>query len=505
MITCYVWMTGFGNFSFFYIKQDYSWLRVVQMLWRLNFSVLFLMWTHGNTYILYYICPLHTFYFLLVYLTMYCFSNINHTKYGIRIKLMLVGIIIFIIWDLNSNIFDFIFGWFLGRDKIIGATRGSLWEYYFRTSLDHYSSYLGMIFALNFPLAEQYFIKAKGLSLIITSILMGIITIYWYMNYYTLDKLEYNLQHSYWAIVPLISYIFFRNITPQIRSYVSMSMHTLGKTTLETYLLQHHIWLTSNAKTLLTIIPGLPYVNFIFASILFYFTSKELYNLTMSLRGMILPDNHAIALKNLIGMIIFCIICLILGYIIYDLQLNSIYIGISCSSLLFIIILFIISKYYKDIYELTSFQYVYTKSIFYATCISVIFFLCHFIFGWNDVGNIANNGNPVNYIPKPTGSMSFPLSGFGVLILSAIMIFTMDNFLGLGWLGLLIFGKHYDWDEAFGPLHASITNSNSDANIHKVDDKLFSNDNKNEIGKEDEMEALIIENNKNFSDKEAVV
>lgn len=21
MITCYVWMTGFGNFSFFYIKQ----------------------------------------------------------------------------------------------------------------------------------------------------------------------------------------------------------------------------------------------------------------------------------------------------------------------------------------------------------------------------------------------------------------------------------------------------------------------------------------------------
>lgn len=26
MITCYVWMTGFGNFSFFYIKQVGMWV-----------------------------------------------------------------------------------------------------------------------------------------------------------------------------------------------------------------------------------------------------------------------------------------------------------------------------------------------------------------------------------------------------------------------------------------------------------------------------------------------
>ena len=42
MITCYVWMTGFGNFSFFYLKGDYSSVRVMQMLWRLNFLVIFL-------------------------------------------------------------------------------------------------------------------------------------------------------------------------------------------------------------------------------------------------------------------------------------------------------------------------------------------------------------------------------------------------------------------------------------------------------------------------------
>lgn len=284
MITCYVWMTGYGNFSFFYIKQDFGWLRVIQMMWRLNFAVLFLMWTHGNTYILYYICPMHTFYFLMVYVTMLCYSSINHSKWGIRAKLMVLGIIIFIVWDLNSRVFDGIFGWVLGTDSIIGATKGSLWEYYFRTSLDHYSSFLGMIFALNFHVAEQFFKKATGYPLLIASVLMGAVTVYWYVNYYTLEKLQYNLIHSYWAIVPLISYIFFRNINPTVRSYISMSMHVLGKTTLETYLLQHHIWLTSNAKTLLTIVPDSPWMNFALASILFYVVSKELYSLTMSLR-----------------------------------------------------------------------------------------------------------------------------------------------------------------------------------------------------------------------------
>jgi hypothetical protein len=283
MITCYVWMTGFGNFSFFYTKQDFGWLRVVQMMWRLNFAVLLLMWTHGNTYILYYICPMHTFYFLMVYATMYLFSSVNHTKWGIRVKLMVLGVLIYIIWDINNGLFDTIFS-FLGTESIIGAKAGSVWEYYFRTSLDHWSSFLGMIFALNFPLAEQYFYKARGWPLAFAAVVIGSVTVWWFVTFYTLEKASYNLTHSYFAIIPLTSYIFFRNITPGIRSGVSMSLHDLGKTTLETYLLQHHIWLTSNAKTLLTITPGHPWINFALATMLFFTVSKELYRITMSLR-----------------------------------------------------------------------------------------------------------------------------------------------------------------------------------------------------------------------------
>lgn len=288
-------MTGFGNFSFFYIKQDFGWLRVVQMLWRLNFTVILLMMTHGNTYILYYICPLHTFYFTMVYVSMAIYSETNRSKWGIRIKLFLLGIVIFLIWDYNNGLFQFLFQW-LGTESVIGAKGGTLWEWYFRTALDHWSTFFGMIFALNFPLAEQYFVKAKGIPLYFAAVVMAVATAWWFYNIYSLDKMNYNLHHNYFAIIPLTAYIFFRNMTPGIRSHVSMSLHDLGKTTLETYLLQHHIWLTSNAKTLLTIVPNHPWMTFGIATIVFFIVSKEMYRLTMSLRysTKLLLQNYAV-------------------------------------------------------------------------------------------------------------------------------------------------------------------------------------------------------------------
>lgn len=374
MITCYVWMTGFGNFQFFYVKQDYGWLRVAQMLWRLNFSVLLLMWTHGNTWILYYICPMHTFYFVMVYLTMFTFSSLNYDKWGIRFKLMVVAIIIFIIWDINYGLFDFLFG-FLGTESVIGATTGSVYEYYFRTSLDHWSSLLGMVFAINFPLSEQYFHRAQGRPLIIASVIMFLATVWWLVNVYTLEKFQYNLVHSYYAIIPLTSYIFFRNITPAIRSGVSMSLHELGKTTLETYLLQHHIWLTSNAKTLLTIVPGHPWINFALATLLFFFVSKELYRLTMSLRGMIVPDDKSTALTNIIGLFGIFTVLYIISYSLYAFETTLLEIVIACL-ILSLISIMIINRFSKAVSDNIGFQFVASRA---ASAITILTCVCVFL------------------------------------------------------------------------------------------------------------------------------
>jgi len=375
MITCYVWMTGFGNFSFFYIKQDFGWLRVAQMMWRLNFSVLLLMWTHGNTWILYYICPMHTFYFLLVYVTMRAFHTLNHTKYGIRYKLMAVGVLIYIIWDIDGGAFDVLFAW-LGTDKIIGAGNGSVWEYYFRTSLDHWSSFLGMIFALNYPLIEQYYKIAVGGPLYVAAAIMLVLTIWWLWVIYAKPKMEYNLVHSYFAIIPLTSYIFFRNISTAVRSGISMSLHDLGKTTLETYLLQHHIWLTSNAKTLLTWIPAHPYINFAIATIIFFVVSKELYRLTMSLRGLIIPDDAALAKTNILGMgsvmaVLYALALLLQGN---DASVAQM---LMASCLLAAIVVQALARYNTKLASHTAYQSSATKATLFCAALLACGFIAH--------------------------------------------------------------------------------------------------------------------------------
>ena len=74
--------------------------------------------------------------------------------------------------------------------------------------------------------------------------------------------------------------------------------------------------------------------------------------------------------------------------------------------------------------------------------------------------------SPVNNTPQATGSMSFPIYGLYVLLLITTMLFTMDSWLGVGYISLLICGRKYDYDAAYLPLINKIlggTRNRSDA------------------------------------------
>merc|ERR1711871_926281 len=227
---------------------------------------------------------------------------------------------------------------------------------------DHWSTFLGMIFALNYPMAEQYFAKAGVGSLAIAGSILGTATLLWFYFFYTLPKLEYNQTHAYFSIIPLLSYIFFRNITPYVRSGVSRSLHELGKTTLETYLLQHHIWLTSNAKTLLTIVPDYPWINFAITSVIFFVLARELYRLTMSLRGMILPDDRAIALQNILGLGgVFAALAGV-AFLLHMIHPEIGAILMACG-LIFVIAMFLIQRFAKSTAENSTFSGIFNKCV----------------------------------------------------------------------------------------------------------------------------------------------
>mmetsp|Transcript_7836 Transcript_7836/g.17117 ORF Transcript_7836/g.17117 Transcript_7836/m.17117 type:complete len:954 (+) Transcript_7836:600-3461(+) len=407
MISCYVWMTGFGNFSFFYIKGDFGFVRFAQMMWRLNFTVVFLCLTMNNMYMLYYICPLHTFYFLLVFASMRVFSSVNHSKYGIRIKIAIVGVLIYAIWEFGS-LFDLAF-FFLPKSLHPGAAIGAygiLYEWHFRSGLDHYSTLFGMIFALNFPQATLWVAKVEALPMAqqilikgSTGIVLLIATIWWGVTIWPLPKLEFNSIHPYTFIIPLTTYIFFRNITPGLRKVHLGVLATIGKYTLETYLMQHHIWLTSNAKTILVLVPGYPKINLVVVTAIYFVTAQRIFRVTMVTRAMLIPNDTPAALRwlGLIGAILG-----MFGGVAWMLQLLKLgYIAVTLTILALGGLVFVLlrkkiesTREGHDNEGTSSFQLPFTQSLVFA---SVGFAVC--LFGLVLLPDLHSTGAEVNAGP----------------------------------------------------------------------------------------------------------
>ena len=176
----------------------------------------------------------------------------------------------------------------------------------------------GMVFALNLPYYKRWLIVVEEkiaeawvgwlAKIIVASVLSLAFTI-WATTIFTLPHLDYNLVHPFFSTVPIHTYIFLRNLSPTMRGYHSAMLHEMGKITLESYLMQHHIWLTSNAKTLLNIVDKWPIANLVVATVLYIFVSWRLHSLTLDLRALVVGKTTLGALVRigaLFGYILLC-------------------------------------------------------------------------------------------------------------------------------------------------------------------------------------------------------
>jgi hypothetical protein len=128
-----------------------------------------------------------------------------------------------------------------------------------------------------------------------------------------------------------MTFIFLRNLTPWLRSHSLDLLQRLGKTTLETYLMQHHIWMTSNSKTLLTLIPGYPKVNFLVVTLTYVLLSQKLFRLTMIIRGLTLPSDLRICLRNSIALMAAFFSCFLGVFFLKEINMLSLLsVGVMC-------------------------------------------------------------------------------------------------------------------------------------------------------------------------------
>merc|ERR1712151_264188 len=148
----------------------------------------------------------------------------------------------------------------------------------------------------------------------------ALVLVPWAYYVFSLQKYSYNSLHPFTSFIPLAAWLLLRNFVPCLRQRYLYVFAYLGRVTLETYILQFHVWMKTTGvngspKLLLAPIQGHYWANFALMSAIYLFLSIRCFHLTVSLRDAFIPEsNRAIGL-NCAGVALVAAISWCLAYV----------------------------------------------------------------------------------------------------------------------------------------------------------------------------------------------
>lgn len=265
LVASYLFMTGYGHAAYFYQKNDFSMKRVVAILIRLNLLSFLLPWSMQSDYLFYYFAPLVTYWYAVIYITMRVKSHWNQ---NMTLFLVKVGISACLTTVLHTQ------PWLLEPFfQCINYVFGSRWdatEWLFRCALDQYIVYIGMLVSVLYIRAKKppappappqnsmattahtrpgkpphlknsLYFAASGSAILV----------YCYVSSLGTTKTSSNALHTYISPLPILAFVHLRNSSRSLRNYYSEAFAWIGKISLETFILQYHIWMAADTKGLL--------------------------------------------------------------------------------------------------------------------------------------------------------------------------------------------------------------------------------------------------------------
>nr|XP_031310773.1 N-acetylneuraminate 9-O-acetyltransferase isoform X2 [Camelus dromedarius] len=313
LVAAYLFQTGYGHFSYFWIKGDFGIHRVCQVLFRLNFLVVVLCIVMDRPYQFYYFVPLVTVWFMVIYVTLALWPQIIQKKangncfwhFGLLLKLaFLLLCICFLAY--SQGAFEKIFSlWPLSK---CFELKGNVYEWWFRWRLDRYVVFHGMLFAFIYLALQkrQILSEGKGEPLFSNKVsnFLLFISVVSFLTYSIWassckNKAECNELHPSVSVVQILAFILIRNIPGYARSVYSSFFAWFGRISLELFICQYHIWLAADTRGILVLIPGNPMLNIIVSTFIFVCVAHEISQITNDLAQIIIPKDNSSLLKRL--------------------------------------------------------------------------------------------------------------------------------------------------------------------------------------------------------------
>lgn len=259
LVASYLFLTGYGHTIYFLKTNDFSLHRCASVLIRLNLLSCLLTFMMRTDYDFYYFPALSSLWFLIVYATL-------RGRRSTDIKLLLLKIIISATTVTTIAYVPGVFEVILQSLHLIFNIHIDVHEFRFRTTLDLYVTYIGISVAALYlhakstpPKSSPYLlrlIRKHSRSLQGLAVLASLITLPTYfplVHHIFPNKHAYNRFHPFISLIPILAFLTLRNSTKRLRNHHSMLFAWLGRCSLETFVLQYHIWLAGDTKGLLSL------------------------------------------------------------------------------------------------------------------------------------------------------------------------------------------------------------------------------------------------------------